>query len=55
MGYRYLSVPINSIIDASISCRPISYVNFGRVGLIVELTKLICELLINDTAENWRI
>jgi len=39
MGYRYLSVRINSINNASISCE--NFVKFGPVTS--ELTGLICE------------
>jgi len=46
MGYRYLCVRINSVSDASISCR--SFMNFGPVT--PELTELICERLY-DTAK----
>jgi len=39
MGYRYLSVCINSTNDASISCE--NFVKFGPVN--PELTQRICE------------
>jgi len=42
MSYRYLSVRINSVNDASISCK--NFVNFCPVT--PELTELICELLV---------
>jgi len=42
MGYRYLSVRINSVNDASISCE--NFVNFGPVT--PELTELICARLV---------
>jgi len=41
MGYRYLNVRINSVYDASISCK--NFVNFGPVT--PELTELISERL----------
>jgi len=42
MGYCYLNVRINSINDASKSCK--NFVNFGPVT--PELTELICERLV---------
>jgi len=42
MGYRYLNVRINSVNDASISCK--NFLNFGPITL--ELTELICEPLV---------
>ena len=42
MGYRYLYVRINSVNDASISCK--NFTNFGP--LTPELTELICEHLV---------
>jgi len=42
MEYRYLSVRINCVNDASISCKNV--VNFGPVT--PELTELIRELLV---------
>ena len=42
MGYHYLNVHINSINDASISCK--NFANFGPVT--PELTELICERLV---------
>jgi len=42
MGYRYFNVRINSVNDASISCK--NFVNFGPVT--PELTELICERLV---------
>jgi len=42
MGYRYLNVRINSVNDASISCK--NFVNFGPVT--PELTELIFELMV---------
>jgi len=41
MGYHYLNVRINSVNDASISCK--NFLNFGQVNL--EKTGLICEVL----------
>jgi len=49
MGYRYLNMRINSINDASISCK--NFVNIGPVT--PELTEL-CELLVRH-GEKWRI
>jgi len=51
MGYRYLNVHINSINDASISCK--NFVNFGPVT--PELTELICQRLVRHDQKNWRI
>jgi len=42
MGYRYLNMHINSVNDASISCK--NFVNFGPVTPV--LTELICERLV---------
>jgi len=42
MRYRYLDVRINSIYDASISCK--NFVNFGAVT--PGLTELICERML---------
>jgi len=42
MGYRYLTVRISSINDASISCK--NFVNF--VPVTPQLTELICERLV---------
>jgi len=42
MGHHYFNVRINSIDDASISCK--NFVNFGPVT--PELTELICERLV---------
>jgi len=42
MECRYLNMRINSVNDASISCK--NFVNFGPVT--PELTKLICELMV---------
>jgi len=42
MGYRYLSERINSVNDASISCK--NFVNFCPVT--PELAELICERLV---------
>ena len=47
MGYRYLNVRINSVNDASISCK--NFVNFDPVT--PELTELICERW--KDSENW--
>ena len=51
MGYRYLNVRVNSVNDASISCK--NFVNFGPV--IPEKTWLICELFVRHGKKNWRI
>jgi len=51
MGYRYINVRINSIDDASLSCK--NFVNFGPVT--PELTELICERLVRHGKKNWRI
>jgi len=50
MGYRYLNVRVNSINDASISCK--NFVNFGPVT--PEKTGLIC-IFFYDIAKNWHI
>jgi len=42
MGYRYLNLHINSVNDASISCK--NFVNFGPVT--PEKMGLICELCV---------
>jgi len=42
MGCRYLNVCINSVQDASLSCK--NFVNFGAVT--PEKTGLICELFV---------
>jgi len=47
MGYRYLNVRVNSMNDASISCK--NFVNFGPVN--PEKTGLIC-ILFYDMAKN---
>jgi len=51
MEYHYLNVWINSVNDASISC--INFVNFVPVS--PELTELICEVMVYDTAKDRRI
>jgi len=54
MEYRYLNVRVNSVSDASMSCK--NFVNFGPVNQ--ELTGLICELLVRHeliltSVGNW--
>jgi len=50
MGYRYLNVRVNSVNDASISCK--NFMSFGPVS--PEKTGLICELLLQH-GKNWHI
>jgi len=50
MGYRYLSVRINSVNDTSILYE--NFVNSGAVTPV--MTEPICELWY-DMAKNWRI
>jgi len=51
MGYRYLNVRVNSVNDASISCK--NFVNFGPET--AELPGIIRKLLIRHGQKNWRI
>jgi len=51
MGYRYLSVHINSVNNASISCK--NFVNFGKVTLA--LAELICKRVVRQGQKNWHI